>query len=745
METNRLATRFFLALTLFSFATRPGNAQITPTEIKPPSGQTIALVLHAHGEQVYVSQATQKPPGQWEWTMQEPVADLFDESGRRIGKHVNGPTWEAVDGTRLVGVKIGQAGSPLSDALPWLLIEVKARYGPEDGLFSTIEYIQRTDTVGGNAPSAPPHRGNETRRVPYTATYLFWREAPRRPRPQYEFVRAFGRAGSGEGQLKNPSVIALSPKGTIVVADTGNNRIQQFDPEGHFLSAFPVEAVSALTIAPGGEILTGSATKSGISVFDPSGKRLRELSFIGGGSRGLVLGVSGEIIVIPRGGPGALQILRQGTRPEIVGGEAVGGSHFVVSRVGKMAGNYDNAIRLFDLPISKSEGRQAPRTFGEWGSAPGQFSMPAGIAFTPEGNIVVADSGNHRIEIFDPKGRFLTTFGEAGTGNGEFDTPAGIAVDEHGNIVVADNGSGRIQIFAPIVSGQSDSESGQPHLSNAPASFGEQGARAAIAACPNGDLVATCGGWVRVLDKTGSVKISYLRTKDNTVFLLEKDQGKGTTPYSSPQAVTVAPNGDIFIADNAGEGGLHIVAFDRRGQFRAAFGEGVFGRAVNRPLALAVTPAGNLLVTDPGHRCIQMFDGGGHYLGRFKMQETANSGYSPTYSIAVAPSGEVVVATVNGQIRRYDSSGQFLGEFPGWGPVAITRTGTILTVYENRLRFLDGEGKRLSEMETDRAEGTLLSRLVGMTIAPSGDIIVMDAAGRLRRFPKTDQPPTRKE
>jgi len=65
-----------------------------------------------------------------------------------------------------------------------------------------------------------------------------------------------------------------------------------------------------------------------------------------------------------------------------------------------------------------------------------------------QGEIVVADYENHRIQGFDRKGKVLLKFGSNGKGNGQFNRPCGVTVDQRNNqIVVADTYNDRIQIF----------------------------------------------------------------------------------------------------------------------------------------------------------------------------------------------------------------------------------------------------------------------------------------------------------
>jgi hypothetical protein len=70
---------------------------------------------------------------------------------------------------------IGQLKTPCERGpadIPWLLLDGVRSEGP--GIFHDVDFIQRVNTVGGRAPTAPGSLG-EVRNVPYTAEYFFYR------------------------------------------------------------------------------------------------------------------------------------------------------------------------------------------------------------------------------------------------------------------------------------------------------------------------------------------------------------------------------------------------------------------------------------------------------------------------------------------------------------------------------------------------------------------------------------------
>jgi hypothetical protein len=145
-----------------------------PANLVPPAGQALQRVLLGIGAQVYACRASATVSSGYEWTFTAPSAVLLDEAGAIAGTHFGGPTWLGNDGSSVVGAVIEQAPSPDAAAVPWLLLQGT----PSDatGIFSTVTYIQRLDTVGGVAPTAgcdEEHVG-AVARVPYSAVYAVY-------------------------------------------------------------------------------------------------------------------------------------------------------------------------------------------------------------------------------------------------------------------------------------------------------------------------------------------------------------------------------------------------------------------------------------------------------------------------------------------------------------------------------------------------------------------------------------------
>jgi uncharacterized protein DUF3455 len=178
--TRFLTTSALLLAVGHSFAANgapsgPPPLPDVPATLRAPAGQVVYLEALATGVQIYECTSRRDDPSTYEWAFRAPEAALADRSGRSLGKHYAGPTWESVDGSTVVGEAKASDPGPNRSAIPWLLLGAKATTG--GGTFGQAKSVQRLQTVGGLAPSERCSATNakQVARVPYTASYYFYR------------------------------------------------------------------------------------------------------------------------------------------------------------------------------------------------------------------------------------------------------------------------------------------------------------------------------------------------------------------------------------------------------------------------------------------------------------------------------------------------------------------------------------------------------------------------------------------
>ena len=105
--------------------------------------------------------------------------------------------------------------------------------------------------------------------------------------------------------------------------------------------------------------------------------------------------------------------------------------------------NFSHCVYLFD------KNGNCLTTIGSKGSNTGQFQCPDGISFLNDNEVLIADSGNCRIQRLNIQtGTVVKSFGQEGRGKGEFGWPRDVTVNDRERIVVTEYGNGRIQVMS---------------------------------------------------------------------------------------------------------------------------------------------------------------------------------------------------------------------------------------------------------------------------------------------------------
>jgi len=164
-----MLTRWLFTFAALALSSVSAVAQGIPAELALPQGGTPLGKYAAKGVQIYVCRVKGAAS---EWGFKAPEAELVDAQGRPFAKHYAGPTWEAADGSKIVGKALKSEPAPKAGAIPWLLLSTESS---ASGVLAGVRFVQRVNTAGGVGPTgACPTVGIE-QRVDYTADYIFYK------------------------------------------------------------------------------------------------------------------------------------------------------------------------------------------------------------------------------------------------------------------------------------------------------------------------------------------------------------------------------------------------------------------------------------------------------------------------------------------------------------------------------------------------------------------------------------------
>jgi len=212
--------------------------------------------------------------------------------------------------------------------------------------------------------------------------------------------------------LRKPHAVAFDPEGRVLVTDWQSGALLRFDLEGHRLDvlgtkgSLTLRRPMGLDVASDGTIFVADNGQAKVLAFRPDGK------LVG------AFGKAGELV-----------------NPTDVAVAPDGRAIFV-------ADSKEHRIVVFDRASAEKL-----REFGRGGEGDGEFAFPTSLAFTGDGNLLVVDQINARVQLVTPAGEYLDQFGRRGVGFGEFVRPKDVAVDEVGFIYVVDNAFNNVQLF----------------------------------------------------------------------------------------------------------------------------------------------------------------------------------------------------------------------------------------------------------------------------------------------------------
>ena len=254
---------------------------------------------------------------------------------------------------------------------------------------------------------------------------------------------------------------------------------------------------------------------------------------------------------------------------------------------------------------------------------------PRVVAINKRGEVVLIEGGGSCVSVCSPSGEKLRSFGTNGSGQGEFDWPSGVAVDGEGNILVADTLNNRIQKFTAegqFLTGSEPLQFRGPtdivfntinnkvyvvdniciQVLNSDltfsSAFGERGNRKGRLCCPWG-IACDSTGKVYVAD-TGNHHIQVF-TAEGKFIRMFGGRGQGRGELARPHYVTVDISGMVYVSEVYNH---RVSVFTTEGKFVTSFGrEGAGPEEFDSPQGLAVDNNGVVYVCDYSNNRVLVF------------------------------------------------------------------------------------------------------------------------------------------
>jgi streptogramin lyase len=205
----------------------------------------------------------------------------------------------------------------------------------------------------------------------------------------------------------------------------------------------------------------------------------------------------------------------------------------------------------------------------------------------------------------------------------------------------------------------------------------------------------------------------------------------------------VAPNGNVYVADTWNH---RIQYFDSSGTFLGKWGQlgDAKGSATDSPnvfwgpRAIAISPQGEVYVTDTGNKRVQVFGLDGGFLRMFGGTGSNPGQFNEPVGLALDSAGNVWVADAwNDRVQELDPQGKPLAQFTapaGWTSQSVTNKPFLTVDAQGRIALTSPDAGQIVIYGTDGTQRSTIqlgsgSSAVGVTVAPDGRLVVADARG----------------
>lgn len=246
--------------------------------------------------------------------------------------------------------------------------------------------------------------------------------------------------------LKRPCGIAVNSSDEVAVADSWNRRILLFNQRGNYITQF--QGTHDITNPVGvdfdteGNIVVSDSDNQLIHVIDRCGVTIMTFgSEVLDCPWGVCVTPEGKIVVCDWGSASVKEFSQHGKLIKEFSSHYRAKPYYVIHHNDKYFISFDtHCVEVF------STDGEFLYTIGEKGSFEGELRDPRGMAIDSKENLVVCDSGNHRLLVFTTDGRVFVV-GTPGKALGQFDKPQDVTVTSDGKLFVTDYSNNQLQVL----------------------------------------------------------------------------------------------------------------------------------------------------------------------------------------------------------------------------------------------------------------------------------------------------------
>lgn len=472
----------------------------------------------------------------------------------------------------------------------------------------------------------------------------------------HELAAALGDGGPARAaQLKAPSGVAADAAGNLYIADRTNNRVRKVDHAGTITTVAGqgtagyggdgLAATLALLSAPSGVAVSGDF----LYIADSANHRVRKVVLSTGvisTYAGLPLGAGGGAT----GGDGGQADLAQLASPAGVAVDAAGNlfiadtAHNLVRKVTLSTGIIATVAGTPDVSGFSGDGGQATAA---------KLNNPGAVAVDGSGNLLVADTVNHRVRRVDATTGVIDTVagmavtpsdhygGDGGPGtSAKLSSPQGVAVTAGGSVVIADTGNSRVRLVAAGGQITTMAGAGEPGFGGEgrPAPEAQLRRPTGVAIAPDGSLYVTDTANIRVRHIGNDGVITTVAGRGVRCPLPNGancgDGGMAVdAQLTDPSGVAFGPDGLYITTNNrvrriGADGTITTVAGTGEYGFTGDDDPaGATGAKMFQPVGMAFDQAGNLFIADSSNNRVRRVDALSHVI-----TTVAGGGAAPTVS-----------------------------------------------------------------------------------------------------------------